>query len=364
MKLLLTVLALLTSILAHAQTLQVEAKKPVLGSMDLFEDVVFGSNYDGDKTICLSKMHNQIYEVNLSNLTKKVVRAGLKHDRFKNKEGLIVMDQGGNYVLDPAAGGQIYRLRKAKPVKTIAINQVLKKHFEGTGREVVYTTIARMMGIASSRDFVFGFWCTDSLALNGNMPFMRYPAAGIFDFKTQKVSFIGAMPDTFRSGRTRLMLISLVFDDTLTNEILVSFSNSLGITAYDRAGKVLRQSSTLPDSVIAKYKLYDQYPVLYSTNERFSEVRERILHSDSSHLYTTLQVTRLNKDLIAVQTTRYDDCKYIVYDNQLRYVGLFSFGGTRMGFSHYLNNESIFTGFTWDERSIWFKRQAVLVGVR
>lgn len=143
MKTLLTILAILTSILTYAQTLQVEAKKPLFGSRVLFKDVRYGPNFDGDKTICLSWKADRIYEVNLSKLTKKVVRVGFVHDRFQNKEGLIVMDKSGNYVLDPADGGQIYRLSKAKPVKTIAINQALNKHFQGTGQEVVKATIAR-----------------------------------------------------------------------------------------------------------------------------------------------------------------------------------------------------------------------------
>jgi hypothetical protein len=84
----------------------------------------------------------------------------------------------------------------------------------------------------------------------------------------------------------------------------------------------------------------------------------------TSPIYTSIRVTRLNKDLVAVQVAKSEETSYIVYDSQLRYVGSFSFGDTWMGFSHYLNNESIFTGFTRDEGQPSFERQAVLLGVR
>ena len=104
--------------------------------------------------------------------------------------------------------------------------------------------------------------------------------------------------------------------------------------------------------------------MLYHTQGRFSEVGERLISAVTSPIYTTFRVTRLNKDLVAVQVAKSEESSYIVYDNQLRYVGSFSFGGTRMGFSHYRNNESIFTGFTRDEGQPSFERQAIVLGVR
>lgn len=257
---------------------------------------------------------------------------------FAPKTDYFPMDAKGTYFFEVSylTGKKIHRHTGKKLELVADIDAELKKN--GYPPLQFYDLTTSQLS-SKSDAYSFSFQSQDSTDLNGNRPFFNYPAMGLFNTKTGKLSFIGKQ--VAPSNKTVYYAGTYTYNDQDRQRILVTSVDKATIFAYNTAGQLIGQTS-LPDSIKNTFRTIDQIPAFKFKGEKFHDVARNLSRFKKGDYYRVEDVCRLNDQFIGLGLTDGTQTFYLVFDNDLKFKGYVEQPDPLYDFGYYEGANSIF----------------------
>lgn len=306
---------------SHAQQLTAVLHDTILVPLSKSIPSRIGHMYGKGQNVAISANYDEIIFSDYLMGTKMVQKQPYTFNKFNCEGSVTPIHKSAKYILY-GSERKIVKYNDLTSLDTIDIGESLDRI--GTSKKITPANVGLnwLRAQSTEREYVFGLIFHDAGDVNGKQKFLKYPLFGTFDFQTHKFKYIGAFPDTFKSKLKRYCIYSFAYFDTLTNNYIAGVNNSSEILAYNKKG-ILIKRATVPDSVKKLLPILENNPSLQQEGILSNQKATYIQNCDSKKYYGLTRILRLNQDMVAAEMSSKEEMVYVIYSNNLKYLGLY-----------------------------------------